>query len=171
MKKIYSGYKKFVNGYSKVAFILACVMIFALVLIVTYDVCLRYFLHLSTEWGYDTDGFLYVMICLLGLGYAESQKKHMSMDVISGKLKGKADNAMRIVHALLGLAYAFIMVYFGWKYAFKALITGKTLTTAWAPVVWPEYMALPVGFLGIGLQYTVDIIDNIIAMTGKQLAE
>ena len=168
MKKFYEGYKKFVKGYYNVAFSIECVMILALVLIVTYDVILRYFVHSSTKWGYDTDGFLYVMACLLGLGYAESQGKHMSMDVISGKLKGKGHNVMMILHALLGIAYAYILVRYGWDYAYKAFVRGTTASTNWAPKLWPEYMALPVGFLGIGLQYSVEIIDNLIELFGKK---
>ncbi len=168
MEKIYGGYKKFVRCYYNAAFALACVMILALVLIVTYDVVLRYVFHSSTKWGYDTDGFLYVMACLLGLGYAESQNKHMSMDVISGKLHGKADNIMKIFHAVLGIAYAYILVRYGWEYAYKALVRGTTASSNWAPKLWPEYMALPAGFLGIGLQYSVEIIDNLIELFGKK---
>ena len=164
MEKAYNGFKKFVQTYCNVLFVCSCIMLAVLTILVTYEVIMRYFLKSPTIWTSEIDGYLYVAMVLFALGFAQREDKHMKMDLVSGKMKGKGKNIHAILLALLGLAYAVILCVFGWKYAYAALIKGTRSNSTFRSVVWPSFMALPVGCLGIGLQYIVEIIDNVLAL-------
>ncbi len=164
MENVYKGFKKFVHTYCNILFVCACIMLALLTAFVTMEVIMRYFLNSPTVWSFEIDGYLYVAMVLFALGFAQREDKHMKMDLLTGKVSGKKKNVLYIILALLGLAYAFILCVFGWQYAHAALIKGTRANSTFRSPVWPSYMALPIGALGIGLQYIVEIIDNIRAI-------
>ena len=105
------------------------------------------------EWSFEIDGYLYVAMVLFALGFAQREDKHMKMDLLTGKVSGRRKNVLYIILACLGLAYAVILCVFGWQYAHAALIKGTRANSTFRSPVWPSFMALPIGSLGIGLQY------------------
>lgn len=150
------------RGFCRVLFTLACVLLCLLILFVTYEVIMRYIFNAPTKWSYEIDGYLYVAIVLLALGYAQSQDKHMKMDLVVSKLSGKRYKVMHILLALFGSAYAVLLLVFGWEYAYAAFIKGYKASSTFASPLWPSYMALPLGALGLALEYIVEIVEDII---------
>jgi C4-dicarboxylate transporter DctQ subunit len=171
MNKVFFRFKKFVNFYCRLTFILSCILLGLLIIFVTYEVIMRYVFNHPTQWTYEIDGFLYVAMVLLALGFAQSQDRHMKMDIILSKLRGKKLKIVQIFLAFLGFAYAVILLVFGWQYAYTAYIKGLKAPSTVASPLWPSYMALPIGTLGIAMQYILEIFEKIITFNKKDMAQ
>jgi len=167
MKKFYNGFKKVADWYSNSVFVVACIFVLCLVFFTTYEVIVRHFFNSPTIWTFEVDGYLYIAICVLGLGFAERQDKHMSMDFISGHLHGRSLVVLKLVLAIFGLIYAVMLVAFGWKYAYVSFAKGTKSSSVLAAPLWPSQFAIPIGFFGAALQYLVKIIDCVLILTGK----
>ncbi len=84
----------------------------------------------------------------------------MKMDIVVSKLHGNGLKTMQIILALLGVAYSALLLVFGWKYALAAFVKGTKANSTFASPLWPSYMALPLGSLGLTLEYILEIIET-----------
>lgn len=67
-------------------------LVIALMLLVSYDVIMRYIFSRPTEWGQEMNGYLQLGVVFLGGGYALLHNAHVRVDNIYKRLpfKGRA---------------------------------------------------------------------------------
>ena len=68
-----------------------------IILIVSYEVVMRYFFNSPTLWAWDVNIQLFAIMVFLGGGYALMQNGHVRVDLWYGKLstRGKAPTGTR----------------------------------------------------------------------------
>lgn len=72
-----------------------------LVLLMVYDVCMRYFFSSSKAWILELEWHVFALIFLFGASYALKEDKHVRVDVFYTNFSEKKKAAINLVGALL----------------------------------------------------------------------
>lgn len=161
--KVYQGIRKGIFKISDWIFTVCIFMVVALMLLVAMEVVLRYVFNSPTNWTGEINGYLYIMIVLLGVGYVQRSGSHIKMDFFYGKTKGRARIFVDFFINHIILIYSIVVTYQGWGYALKSLLRDERSSTTLAFPLWPSMMAVPIGFGVMALVSLCMVIDGIIA--------
>jgi len=135
----------------------------ALVLIMTYEVFMRYVLNSPTMWAYETVIMIGAGMYALAWGYVHRENAHVRVDLIYARLsaRGKA-----LVDALCTLFLFFPLIgLLGWM-AFTWMVRAwkigeKSVETYWYPPISPLRTAVFVGLVLFGLQGLAQFIRDV----------
>lgn len=142
---------------------LVSLLIFPLVVGVTYEVIVRYVFDSPTIWAYDLSYMLYGSHFMLGAGYALLHKAHIRTDVFyekwSPQTQGIVDAAMYLFFFFPGMVFFFLSgaesAYQSWR------IREVSDATFWRPVVYPLKMCVPVAAVLLFVQGISEFLKSI----------
>jgi TRAP-type mannitol/chloroaromatic compound transport system permease small subunit len=168
IKKILSGIDR-ISTWSGRAVSLAT---FAMVLIIAYDVILRYAFRAPTIWQYDISYMLGGSIIILGSGYVHSQRRHVRVDIIYNRLPQR----IRLtIDVLLTLIFFFPLItgliVAATEHAIHAYKVKEFSEVGfWRPLMWPFRSVIPIGLSILWLQGLANFIrDTYMLVKGKGL--
>lgn len=135
----------------------------ALVLIMSYEVFMRYVLNSPTMWAYETMIMTGAAMYALAWAYVHREKAHIRVDVFYSRLssKGKAlIDALCTVFLFVPLISLLSYVAFSWMVrAWK--IGEKSVETFWYPPIAPLRTAVFIGLVLFGLQGLAQFIRDV----------
>ena len=106
--------------------------------------------------------YLLVTIGFLGLGYTQHIKGHIAVEAIYDRLGRRVKRGFRIVDMLICLSFSIVCIWASYQKAFDFTLQNET---AWfgdvIVPVWFVRWAVPIGFVGLFLQFTLELIDEI----------
>jgi len=125
-----------------------------LIFTMMYEILARYIFTAPTVWAYDMSRFLYGSMFVLGAGYALSKGVHIRSDFLyrewSARTQGIVDLVLYIVFFFPTMI---ILLWVCGDWALTALMRGERgMDTAWAPLLGPVRMSLPIGIALLTLQ-------------------
>ncbi|PIE64923.1 MAG: hypothetical protein CSA26_06205 [Desulfobacterales bacterium] len=88
----------------------------ALVAIICLAVFFRYVVGAALSWPEEVAGILFVWYTLLGIVFLVSSNSHIAFDILEKKAPPLIGIIINILSHLIIMAYAAVMVYYGWKY-------------------------------------------------------
>lgn len=145
-------------------------LIVILMIVVIYDVCLRYFLNSPTTWGLEFSGFLLVYVSLLGGGYCFLHGGQVKVDILYSRWSPRVKSIVDLATYLLFFIFVFVLVKYGGEVAWESIVESKRSTSIWGPLLWPSQIVVPLGGILIGLQGLAKWSrDWVAAVTGKNL--
>jgi len=124
----------------------------ALVLVIVYDVFMRYILTRPTEWGLELNGFLLLAITFLGGGFASLTNSHVRVNIIQDRFPSRLKALVDSFTYLLFFIVCIVLFKFGGQVALDSLQTQARTASMWGPLLWPSQILIPLGALLIGLQ-------------------
>jgi len=128
-------------------------LIYPLLLIVIYEVFMRYALNAPTVWGFEMTAFIYGLHYMFGLSYTENQNGHVSVDVITSRISPKARGILGVVtYLLIFLPVYTLMTISAFRYAYTSTVEHELNSTSWAPAIWPYKILMAIAFLFLVLQ-------------------
>jgi len=135
----------------------------ALVLVLTYDVVMRYVFGGATIWAYETAVMLGATIYVMGWAYIESKREHIRIDVLFMRLPSRAQLVIDIIGNLVFLLPLLaVMINTSVFYMLRAWrIHEKLAETFWYPPAGPFKTMLVVGLFLFALQSAVQVIRNL----------
>ena len=151
-------YIRFVRAVSNGLGVVAAVLLIIAVLIVCHMVFTRFVLGQPTSW--QTEFVTYVLLAstFLGAPWVLLTRGHVNVELVPLMLVGKA----RFILALGAYGGAFLLClmlsWYGFEFWHEAWVEDWSSDTIWAPKLWKVYLAMPVGFIALSLQYSVDIV-------------
>jgi len=158
-----------VDALSRLLGAVAAVLVIVLVVLMLYDVVLRYALNRPTEWGNDLNTWLMGASFVLSIAYAMSTDSHVRVDLLYNPQNRRH---IRIVD-LVGLAFI-VLPTVAWitlglsDHFLTAYRTGeRSGSGGWNPIVWPFKLILLVGFAVFTLQIAAEIIKRIASLMGR----
>jgi len=162
-----------VDGFSRACGGLAALLVITLIVLMLYDVGMRYVFNAPTLWGYDINTWLMGASFILSVGYALSHDSHVRVDLLYTPRTRYLLRYVDLAGFLLILLPASIWITWGlWHYFTDAYSSGeRSGTSAWNPVLWPFRFILFLGFLSFTVQIVAEIIKRIYAITGIPLNE
>jgi len=149
---------------------LVSLLVAAMILIMTYEVILRYAFNAPTQWSYELTLFFFGSYCILGGAYTLLRREHVAMDVLYVRLSLKGRAILDLVTVFLFFLFCGVLLWYGWGFFMRSWAAGETTATPWNPVLWPVKLSIPMGAFLILLQGLAKFIRDIFtASTGKTL--
>lgn len=150
---------------------LAAIIVVVLIVLMLYDVMMRYVFNAPTLWGFDVNTFLMGAAFVLSIAYALAHDSHVRVDLLY-----TPETRWRLPWVDLA-GFSFLMLPTSawitsalWHYFTEAYRTGeRSGTSAWNPVLWPFRFILFAGFLMLTLQIVAEIIKRVHAIQGDPI--
>jgi TRAP-type mannitol/chloroaromatic compound transport system permease small subunit len=162
------GLVRAVDNVSRLFGAIAAVLVIVLVVLMLYDVLLRYVFDAPTVWGNDLNTWLMGASFVLSIAYAMSTDSHVRVDLLY-----TSSNRHRIrIFDLIGLALIVLptVAFLTWglvDHFITAYRTGeRSGTGGWNPITWPFKFILLVGFAIFTLQIAAEIIKRAASLMG-----
>lgn len=123
----------------------------AMVAIVLVAIVFRYGLGAPLIYSYDLSTLLFAWMIFLGLGVAERDGAHLSLDVLRFVVSPRAERVVAVLRQALMIAAALYMAWIGTRLTLR---TGMEITSMRVSQKW-LYAAMPVGFALLALAYAL----------------
>lgn len=152
------GYIRLMDTLSRFSAYLAAGMFVAGVLVICQMVFIRYVLGMSTSWQTEFTIFSVTGAMLMGSPYVLKTGGHVAITLLPDALGGVMRTIMRLVAALVGLAFCAALAFASWVYVMEAYQYSWRTGTVWNPLLWPALLPMAVGTSLLTLQYVADIL-------------
>jgi TRAP-type mannitol/chloroaromatic compound transport system permease small subunit len=158
-----------VDGVSRFFGAVAAVLVIVLVVLMLYDVVLRYALNAPTIWGNDLNTWLMGASFVLSIAYAMATDSHVRVDLLYNE---RTRRHIRVFD-LIGLALIVLptVAWITWGLLDHVLTAYRTLERSgsggWNPIVWPFKLILLIGFTIFTVQIAAEIIKRIASLMGR----
>jgi len=96
-----------------------------MMLLITADVFLRYFLGRPIEGAFEITQFMLVIIFFFGFAYTQNQKSHISVDILTSKLSPKTNAVLLSFSYSIYFAFILLIAWQTFLYGMEALYTGQ----------------------------------------------
>jgi TRAP-type mannitol/chloroaromatic compound transport system permease small subunit len=137
-------------------------LIVPLLLIVLYEVLMRYAFNAPTVWGFEATAFAYGMHYMLGLSFMENAEGHVRVDIVTSRFSPRVQAVIMILGYLLIFMPVFVLMTWGAiKFAHTATITNELNSTSWAPRIWPYKIIMALSFLFLVVQGLSTLLKNL----------
>lgn len=149
--------------------VLAAILVITLVVLMLYDVVLRYAFNAPTTWGNDLNTFLMGSSFVLSIAYALSTDAHVRVDLLYNERTRPRLAYIDLVGMTLIVLPAVAWISWGLLVHLEdAIRTGeRTGSGGWNPVVWPFRAVMFVGFVIFTIQIVAEIIKRIAWIIGR----
>lgn len=145
-----------------IAFIIAVIM-----LIITYEVIMRYIINAPTIWAWDTNKILFAVMVFLGGGYTLLKKGHVAIDVFYANWSKRRKAITDVITFPVFLLFAGIMVWTLGDMAVESFVTRETVSSAWEPPLYPMKIVVVIGAVLLLVQGIAGFIRNVRFLTTK----
>jgi TRAP-type C4-dicarboxylate transport system permease small subunit len=135
----------------------AAVMLLLAALVITWSIVYRA-MGASTYWEIEFSVYMMVASLFLASPYCLATQGHVGVDLLSHYLPRSAARPLAIIVGLIGLAVCIYLTYAGAELTLHAYARGERTESAWAPLKWPLFLAMPVGLGLTALQYVADLL-------------
>ena len=132
-----------------------------LILVVVYEVMMRYLFNSPTVWGFEATTFIYGMHFVLGFAYTHKHNGHVAIDVFESRLPFKPRTILRIiVNLVLFVPTVGLLAYQSVIYAASSWQNWEKASTSWAPPLYPFKTIMAIGFILLFLQGIAKLIGD-----------
>ena len=103
MKQLLNGLDRLLTLLTRAAALLAGLFILATAFIIVYEVVMRGLFHAPTEWVLEVSTYLIIMAGFLGLAITFRENAHVRVDLLAGRLSGRARRLLALVTNFLAI--------------------------------------------------------------------
>jgi TRAP-type mannitol/chloroaromatic compound transport system permease small subunit len=129
--------------------------------IIVWEIILRYFLGLPTIWAHELSLMIFGAVSMLGGAYAHKYRAHVNMDLFYSRLSRRGRLILDIITFPFFLSFCGILLWKGWDFAWRSVLTWEYSQSNWAPLIWPIKLIIPLGALLILLQGISNLLSDI----------
>lgn len=148
---------RFVAMLSRLCGLVAGSMLVISVLVVCQMVVLRYVLVESSIWQTEFVTYLLLSATFIGAPYLLLTKGHVNVDLVPLYLGHKARFALALVASTLSFLFCVLITWLGFEFWLEAWSNQWHSDSMWEVRLWIPYMAMPIGFGVLSLQYVADL--------------
>ena len=148
---------------------IGALLVFVLILAMSYEVVMRYAFDAPTMWAYEVAAMLMGTSFLVTIAYAMVTQSHVRVDFLYARASPRARALIDLAGYLVFLLPLALWLTWGlWNYLVQAYASGETTgQSAWNPVVWPFRVAYVVGFVLFSLQIVAEILRCVLVLRGQ----
>lgn len=141
-----------------------------LVVMMCYEVVRRYFFNAPTIWGLEFTTFIFGVHFVMGYAYTEYYDGHVRVDIFSSRLSAKAQNILYIaLTTCVTLPLVALLCIWAWDNALTSTKIMESLSSAWAPPIWPVKLLMALGFTFLFLQVLSNLLKRIFTLGEKKV--
>lgn len=144
----------------------ACLVMLLMMLHITLDVGVRYFLNGQIVGTLEWVSFYYmVALVFLSFGYVEFKNENIRVDLFAQMMPKQVQLGLYIFAGLLGLVFFGMLFWQTLLDAIGATQRGEEAMSNFQFLIWPARWALPIGFAGALLAVIANLLR---AITSRQ---
>lgn len=142
-------------------------LILVMVLISAGNAGVRYAFNRSSNAWLEIQWYLFSAVFLFCAGYTLLHNQHVRIDVITGRMSGRARAWIDVLGTLFFLLpMAIAIMWMSWPVFVDAYQHDELSTNAGGLIVWPGRLMLPVGFFLLVLQGIAELIKRVAFLRG-----
>jgi TRAP-type mannitol/chloroaromatic compound transport system permease small subunit len=140
----------------------ASYLVLPLMIVVVWEVMMRYGFNAPTTWAFELTVFLYGLHYSFALAYAHKHDTHVSIDVFEARLPERPRLILRITtNIVLFLPTIGLLAYHTGDLAINAWREWEHASSSWAPALYPYKTLMALGFVLFLLQGVAKLIQDI----------
>lgn len=140
-------------------------IVLPLILVVVWEVIMRYAFNTPTSWAFELTVFLYGLHYSLALAYAHKYDIHVSIDVFEARLPERPRLILRIItNIVLFLPTIGLLAYYTSDLAANSWREWEQASSSWAPALYPYKTLMAFGFILFLLQGVAKLIQDVRAL-------
>lgn len=147
-----------VSWLSRIAGVVAAVMIAVAVLVVCQLVFMRYGLGASTYWQTEFVSYVLIGATFIGSPYVLLTRGHVNVDLLPSYLGKRARFFMALFAVSVSLIFCLVLAWTGFTLWYESWALGWHSDSVWAVRLWIPYLAMPIGMGLMSLQYVADLL-------------
>ena len=136
-------------------------LIVLIILATSYEVVMRYIFKSPTIWSFEFNYLVFGIYFMLAGAYTYATGNHVNVDILYGRLNPRGRAFLDLLTAPLFFVFITVMLYQGCKFFWNSLQFHETLSSAWAPPIYPFKFIIPLAALMLFLQGLLKLIRNI----------
>jgi TRAP-type mannitol/chloroaromatic compound transport system permease small subunit len=142
-----------------------------LVLVIAFEVVMRYVFNRPTLWVFDVSYFITSIIVMLGTAYTLQMKGHVSVDVFYERFSPKTRALIDVVlYLVLFFSLWLLIINVMVPHVINSFVRGETAATGiWRPPIWPFKAWILLGIIMLTLQGLVEFLRSLFVLIGKPL--
>lgn len=145
----------------------AAVAVMMAALISAGNAFVRYGFDLSSNAWLEIQWYLFAVTVMLGSPLVLKLNEHVRVDLIYGKLGGKAPVYIDLFGLVVFLLPVMLLLaWLSWPLFLKMYLSGEMSSNAGGLVRWPAMLLLPLGFAWVSLQGMSEIIKRVAYLQG-----
>ncbi len=152
------AYIRAVGFLSRVAGVIAALLIGGAVLVICDMVTERYLLNLTTIWQIDVVTYFIVAATFVGSAYVLMTRGHVNVDVLPLHLGPRARYWLALFTVVLAFGFVLVLFFVCTAYWYEAWSENWRSDTVWRARLWIPFLAMPIGLGLLVLQYSVELI-------------
>lgn len=98
---------------------------FALVLVMAFNVLLRYLFHTGSVAMQELEWHLMAPVSLLCMAHAIKHEGHVRVDILFGRMPPRAQQVVEVISCLLAVALCIIVIQLSWGYVMQSYRIGE----------------------------------------------
>lgn len=131
-------------------------------LMISLNVCLRYFFNKPILVTYEYSTYLFIAIVYFGFAYTTRREAHISVDMVVKRLPKRARNGLEVLTSLVALGLMSVYLWFAWDIFRTSVAKGYR---AMSVTQTPEW--IPQSILVVGLAFLIIEIVALIARKSR----
>ena len=178
--------KKFMTAVEKTNIFVGKLMVgvtLLAVLVITFEVVMRYVFDRPTNWGHETMTLLFAIQYMFVAGYCHYHRAHVRVDVIYSTRTRRTRAFLDLFTSIFFFTFTGVLLYTCWTFywssqtmlgggkIFGIQVPGELSLTDWAPPLYPVKFMMPFGAFMLLLQGIVWFIRDLhFAITGREMS-
>ena len=155
------GYSKFLDVLEKVEKAILAVTVGIMVIIIAYQVIMRYIFAHANSWSEELARYLFIYDVMIGAAIAIRRNSHLQIDILINLMKPKVRTILTIIATLAGMVFMVFLL----SYSITLVQTGTMSAGLGIPMSIP-YSCMPVGIVLMLLTSIEVLFKNISALRG-----
>jgi len=140
----------------------ASYLVLPLIVVVVFEVMMRYVFNAPTSWAFELTVFLYGVHFCFALAYAHKHNTHVAIDVFETRLSEKPRLILRIAtNVVLFLPSVGLLTFYMCIMAANSWQQWEHASSSWAPAIYPLKTFMALGFALFFLQGVAKLIQDI----------
>ncbi len=150
--------------------VVAMVEIVVMIVVMLYEVVLRYGFDSPTLWSNDIVKYTNGTLFLLAAAWTLRKNQHVRIDFLSARLPVRMQHLINLLfYLVLFLPMLWLLGGVSVGKAWKAWRTGELeQASAWEPLIWPFLAGIALGLLSLALQSIAEAIRHAIGVVDPQ---
>lgn len=165
LKKVLS----WIDKLSDVSGRVIALIIAPIVLIIVFEVVMRYVFDMPTVWVNELSWYFFGALFAIGGAYGMLHGSHVNVEILQVRLPQRARAATDVFTGLLTFLFIGVLLIWGWRLFMSSFAVLERSHTTWGPPVYPMKFIVPVAAFLMMLQAVAKFIRDIHkAVTGKE---
>ena len=157
------GYSKFLDVLEKVEKAILAVTVGIMVIIIAYQVIMRYIFAHANSWSEELARYLFIYDVMIGAAIAIRRNSHLQIDILINLMKPKVRTLLTIIATLAGMVFMVFLL----SYSITLVQTGaRTMSAGLGIPMSIPYSCMPVGIVLMLLTSIEVLFKNISALRG-----